>query len=93
MRLHQKGKIIADANVAESLYERAAGFEYKGVKSFPVIEGDNKKMVVKEVVVKYIAPDPTSMNFWLKNRQKSKWRDKHDHEHTGKDGEPIQHQT
>ena len=88
----KKGKIIADAEVAASLFKRATGFEYKEVKSVPTVEGDNKKMVVKEVVVKYIAPDPTSMIFWLKNRQKSKWRDRHDHEHTGKDGEPMQHQ-
>jgi len=27
---------------------------------------------------KYYPPDPTSMIFWLKNRQKDKWRDKQD---------------
>jgi hypothetical protein len=36
-------------------------------------------------------PDPTSMIFWLKNRRRDRWRDKHDHaveakiEHSVKD--------
>jgi hypothetical protein len=29
-------------------------------------------------MVKHYPPDPTSMIFWLKNRQPQKWRDKHD---------------
>jgi hypothetical protein len=30
---------------------------------------------------KYYPPVPTSIIFWLKNRQPDKWRDKHDIEH------------
>jgi DNA-binding XRE family transcriptional regulator len=33
---------------------------------------------------KEYAPDPTSIIFWLKNRQPGEWRDKQEHEHTGK---------
>ncbi len=31
----------------------------------------------------------TAQIFYLKNRQPGKWRDRRDHEHTGKDGKPI----
>ncbi len=33
---------------------------------------------------KYYPPDPTSMIFWLKNRQPERWRDRVDHAVTGK---------
>ena len=83
----KKGKIIADAEVAESLYKRATGYEYKEVKSVPAVERnnkdgedkkvtDNKKLIVKEVNIKHIPPDPTSMFYWLKNRRPKEWRDK-----------------
>ena len=32
---------------------------------------------------KYYPPNPTSMIFWLKNRQTVEWRDRHDVEHFG----------
>jgi len=38
---------------------------------------------------KYYPPNPTSAIFWLKNRQPARWRDKQEHEHTGKDGTPL----
>jgi hypothetical protein len=31
-----------------------------------------------------MAPDTTACIFWLKNRRKDEWRDKLDHEHSGK---------
>lgn len=34
-------------------------------------------------VEKYYPPDTTAAIFWLKNRQKDKWRDKQEVEHTG----------
>ena len=72
----KKGKIIADAEVAASLFKRATGYEYKEVKSVPAVEGGDRKMVVKEVTIKHIPPDPTSMFYWLKNRRPKEWRDK-----------------
>ena len=63
-----EGKVMADANVAHRLYTRAVGYKaeeetYEG--------GELKKTVVKEVV-----PDVTAQIFWLKNRQRDKWRDR-----------------
>jgi hypothetical protein len=41
-------------------------------------------------VVKHYPPDPTAAIFWLKNRQKDKWRDKREEEVSGPNGGPIQ---
>lgn len=38
-----------------------------------------------------LAGNVTAQIFWLKNRQKDNWRDKVDHELSGKDGGPISH--
>lgn len=36
-----------------------------------------------------VPPDTTACIFWLKNRQSKDWRDKQEHELSGKDGAPI----
>ncbi len=78
------GKDVADANVGERLYQRAMGYEHPEDKIF-MHEG--KPVIVP--TVKHYPPDTTACIFWLKNRQRDRWRDKQDHEHTGKDGGPI----
>ncbi len=78
------GKDEADANVGERLYQRAMGYEHPEDKIF-MHEG--KPVIVP--TVKHYPPDTTACIFWLKNRQRDRWRDKQDHEHTGKDGGPI----
>jgi hypothetical protein len=44
---------------------------------------DKSGNVTEVPIVENFPPDPTSMIFWLKNRQPAKWRDKHDMEHSG----------
>ncbi len=78
------GKDEADANVGERLYQRAMGYEHPEDKIF-MHEG--KPVVVP--TVKHYPPDTTACIFWLKNRQRDRWRDKQDHEHTGEGGGPI----
>lgn len=73
----KKGKVLADANVAQSLYKRAVGFKAPDLH-FSAYEGH----VTQTEYTKHYPPDPTSMIFWLKNRQPSKWRDKHEFDHT-----------
>lgn len=51
------------------------------------------KTELSKLRLKYYPPDTTAAIFWLKNRQKDKWRDKVDHELTGKDGGAIQIET
>ncbi|QIY92232.1 terminase [Chryseobacterium gallinarum] len=74
----KRGKQIADANVADRLYQRALGFEHDS-EEIKVIEGSVERVPVKKVY----PPDPTSAIFWLKNRQPERWRDKQDVETNG----------
>lgn len=67
-------KAKADSNVEKSLYERAKGYSVEEVK----ILQDKRGNVIEHKVMKHYPPDPTSMIFWLKNRQPEKWRDKRD---------------
>lgn len=66
------GKDIADAQVTKSLYKRATGYEHKAVKISANPNGDEH---VTEYIERY-PPDTTACIFWLKNRQRAKWRDK-----------------
>jgi hypothetical protein len=72
----KEGKEIADSNVADSLYKRAMGFEHDSeeikIMNDPVIGQYIERVPVRKIY----PPDPTSMIFWLKNRQRTKWRDK-----------------
>lgn len=97
-RALKKGKDEADAKVADSLYNRARGYTYVEertvkLKRIEYDEKGKKKAEQEHVEVVPITrrapPDPTSMIFWLKNRQRKEWRDRVDHTHTGKDDGPI----
>lgn len=72
-------KEAADERVKRSLYERATGYERDEV-DIRVIDGK----IVQTPVRKFYPPDTTACIFWLKNRDKENWRDKTEHEHTGK---------
>jgi DNA-binding XRE family transcriptional regulator len=81
------GKEMADSMVADRLFKRATGYEHEAVK----IVADAK--TGQEHIVPYVErypPDTTACIFWLKNRQRGKWRDRIDNEHTGRDGAPIE---
>jgi hypothetical protein len=69
----KRGKVLADANVADRLYQRACGFEHDDtdVRS---IGGKIRKTKVR----KYYPPDTAAAFIWLKNRQPGKWRDRTD---------------
>lgn len=67
----KKGKQIADANVADRLYQRAMGFEHDS-EEIKVIGIEIQRIPIRKIY----PPDPTSAIFWLKNRQRDKWRDK-----------------
>ena len=83
----KRGKTQADATVAASLYNRAVG--YVGRKT--VTATFQGQILDVQEVEEYVGPDTTAAIFWLKNRQRDKWRDRHDLEHTGKNGGPIKH--
>ncbi len=66
------GKEVANAQVALSLFKRATGYNAPDV-DIKVVRGK----IVKTKLVKHYPPDPTSMIYWLNNRQKDKWRNNH----------------
>lgn len=81
----QSGKIIADAEVADSLHRRAVGevvFTERRVKN------DNGEYEIVRLTQR-VPADPGAAKLWLTNRQGRIWRDKQTHEHTGADGGPI----
>ena len=79
----KRGKENVDAQVENSLLRMANGYVHDVEK--PVVVGDGMGESHVEIV-KYterLPPNPTSMIFWLKNRQPAKWRDKQEIEMTG----------
>lgn len=76
------GREQADANVADRLYNRAMGYKHKAVKIF----NDSGSPLIVPYVEHY-PPDTAAATFWLKNRNKEKWRDRQ--EVTGADGGPV----
>ena len=71
------GKIKADANVANSLYKRAIGYNHKDTKVF-----NNNGEIITHEVIKHYPPDTASAFIWLKNRRPNEWRDKQHVEHS-----------
>ena len=67
------GKMFADANVASSLFNRAMGYSHPAQKIF----NDQGSAMVVDYIERY-PPDTTACIFWLKNRQRDKWRDRQD---------------
>lgn len=78
------GKERADANVSKSLYHRALGYEHPEV-DIKVIDGK----IVTTDLIKHYPPDTAAAFIWLKNRQKDKWRDQSNIDHTTK-GDKIE---
>jgi hypothetical protein len=73
----KRAKESVDAKVEASLFKRACGYQQPDTHI-----GAWQGQAIVTPVIKHIAPDPTSMIFWLKNRQPKKWRDKIDHDLT-----------
>lgn len=65
-------KQTPDERVKVSLFLRACGYSHP-MEEIKVLQNGE---VVRVQTVKHYPPDPTSMIFWLKNRQPQDWRDK-----------------
>lgn len=68
----KEGKTLADANVADRLYQRAMGYSHDAVKIAASPSGEH----VAVPFVEHYPPDTTAAIFWLKNRRPDQWRDK-----------------
>jgi serine protease inhibitor len=66
-----RGKTVADANVAHSLYRRGTGYSCTETH----VSNYQGEITLTEITKNY-PPDTTACIFWLKNRQPDKWRDK-----------------
>lgn len=64
-----KGKVMADAEVAHGLYQRAKGMTLPDVH----ISNFQGQITVTDLT-KHIAPDPKAAELWLRNRQGKKWK-------------------
>lgn len=74
-----EGKVVADANVADSLYKRATG---EHVQLEKVVKGpDGQYAVIK--YMGFVPGDAGAALNWLKNRRRQNWQDKVDHSHSG----------
>lgn len=84
----KKGKYEFDSGkVVNSLLRRALGYQFIEKTRVLVKDADSKtgegKLVTVKEVTKEVPPDPTSMIFWLKNRQPDEWRDRQEHKFQG----------
>ena len=77
-------KTEADADIVESLYNKAKGMTIKEQKAIQVSDGVQNGAHIEIVEVeKELPPDTGAMTFWLKNRQPEQWRDKIDVQNSG----------
>jgi hypothetical protein len=67
-----RARVFADANVVESVYKRATGFEYDAVKIFMPA---GAPAPVYAPYVEYVPPDTQAARWWLQNRQKERWKE------------------
>ncbi len=83
-------KSEADDRVEHSLYRRAVGYSQHAVRIF-LPKGAPAPVYAE--YVEAVAPDVTAAIFWLKNRRPEQWRDRINHELTGKNGGPVEVKT
>jgi len=69
----------ANDRMEHSLYHRGVGYSYDAVKIFMPA---GAKQPIYAPYVEHMPPDPTSMIFWLKNRDPERWRDVQQLEHS-----------
>lgn len=81
----KEAKAVADEKVERSLFERACGYSHPEDK---IMQNNGVPVIVP--TTKHYPPDTTACIFWLKNRKPDEWRDRQEHEHTGKDGGPLE---
>jgi len=66
-----RGKELADADIAESLYHRAKGYSHPEEKIF---QHDGE--IIRAETIRQYPPDTPAASLWLRNRQPQLWRDK-----------------
>jgi hypothetical protein len=75
LRALKPGKDVADDRVERSLYQKAIGYTFDSVKIF-MPAGASEPVYAPHR--EHVPPDTTAAIFWLKNRRKVEWRDRHE---------------
>jgi hypothetical protein len=73
----QEGRDVADANIAERLYQRGLGYERPAVKFVRTAEG-----VERFNFTEHVPPDTRACIFWLRNRRRRQWSERADRDNT-----------
>lgn len=81
----KKGKVLADAEVATRLYERALGYSHPEEKVF-----QNAGEIITHQTTKHYPPDTTAAAIWLNNRKPDRWRNKPEPDGDGNAPQPVQ---
>jgi hypothetical protein len=81
----KRGREVADATVADSLFRRATGYSHPDY-----VSSSYQGVVTLTETTKYYPPDVSAAIFWLKNRQREKWHEVPRHELAGKDRGTIE---
>ena len=76
----REGREWADENVAKSLYRSAIGYSHPETKVF--YDSDLKEIVTQQIT-KHYPPNNVSIIFWLKNRQRDRWKDRREETEDG----------
>ena len=85
----KEGREVADAKVADALYNRAIGYSHPDVDIRTVSVGIGVSKIVTTDIIKHYPPDTGAAMAWLKNRQPKQWRDKQEVALSTPDGAPL----
>lgn len=76
----QEGKVKADSQVAQKLYDRAMGAEWTEEQAFKVKNQSAPGVFTEDVITvpvrKAAPPDTQAISLWLRNRNPNRWKDK-----------------
>ncbi len=70
-----EGKWVFDMKVAETLGQRAMGYDYEEIEHSQHLTRGGEIKMLKKITKKHMPPDITAIICWLKNRQKELWAD------------------
>ena len=71
--------------VIDACLKSALGYEYVEKKITIGSDGSSEETTLE----RHQPPNPTSLQFWLSNRNRTLWKNKQEVEHTGPNGDPI----
>jgi len=86
----KRGRKPVDIEVENALLKRALGYDYEEKITEVELDAQGQPRPSKiKTVKKHVPGEVGAQAFWLKNRKKSEWKDRHSHEVGGEDGKPI----